>query len=335
MATSKCPTCGPAKDDINKLQAENVVVGPLPSMDEYNYDPSLSYGENYNQAMQTANSWLPYKKEDGTWDLEGLGFTSGWTQEQAEEIYQNAINRPYGSGTGTAGTCPSGVPCAGEAGVSGIGEVPAYEQSPELKAWQEKFGGNLTEWLENPQGIPAEAKAQMKQSLYDDLMANQEENIRVMTNKMERRGITNSGFAYSNEQKIRANTTKTLAESYRNIEIQDAMMKVASWETAMGQTAQYLSYLSNESYMAYQPKLMEWQAKFDVYKMQLNQAYQQSNITLQSQLTSQMNAQQHIWDVEMAEMEIEATQAAALAEAQGSISGTVVTGLFSLATKLL
>jgi hypothetical protein len=146
---------------------------------------------------------------------------------------------------------------------------------------------------------------------------------------MERRGITNSGFVYSNEQKIRATTTKSMAESIRNIEIQDAMMKLASWETAMGQTAQFLGYLSNESYLAYQPKLMEWQAKFDVYKMKLNQCYQQSNMKLQAQLTGQLQADQNAFAMEMFQMELEATQQAAKTQSLWNIIGTIGGALIS------
>lgn len=201
--------------------------------------------------------------------------------------------------------------------------VPPYQKSPEQEAWESQFSGYLKESLENPQGIPEDIKDQMNVDLFNSVKAQEEENIRVMRNNMERRGITNSGFVYSNEQKIRANSTKVMAENIRNIEIQDAMMKLSSFENAMGRTAQYLGYLSNESYLAYQPKLMEWQAKFDVYKMQLNQAYQQQNMQLQAQLTGQLQQQQNAFQMEMFQMELEASQNQAKTQGLWNIIGTI------------
>lgn len=205
-------------------------------------------------------------------------------------------------------------------------DVPGYEKSPEQQAWEEMYSGHLKESLENPQGIPEDIKQQLNVDMFNTLKAQEEENIRVMRNNMERRGITNSGFQYSNEQKIRSNTTKVMAQNIRNIEIQDAMMKLSSFENAMGRTAQYLGYLSEESYKAYQPKLMEWQAKFDVYKMKLIQCYQQQNMQLQAQLESQLMSTQHLFNVELAEMQLEAQAA----QGQGQMFGSMLGGLFAL-----
>jgi len=123
-------------------------------------------------------------------------------------------------------------------------------------------------------------------------------------------------------------------------------MKMASFETAMGQAGQFLGYLSEQSQLKYAPefatwqaeqlaKMQAWQAEIDFQKMAVNQAYQTQNIRLQAQLTSQLNEQQHSYDLELAQMEIDATQEMAKAEAQGSISGTIVTGLFGLGAALL
>jgi len=75
-------------------------------------------------------------------------------------------------------------------------------------------------------------------------------------------------------------------------------------------------------------KMQAWQAQIDLQKMAINQAYQQQNINLQAQLTSQLSAQQHGYDIELAEMEIEANQKAAKAKGIGSIFGTVLGFLF-------
>jgi len=225
--------------------------------------------------------------------------------------------------------------------------APPYEISPAQKAFEEMYGGKVTEWVEaGGYGIPEETQAQMIQAQTDVLKAKETEDIRVMRNNMERRGITNSGFVFSNEQAIRSNTSVTLANSIRDVQINSALMKLASFEKAMGAAGQFLGYLSEQSQLKYQPEfatwqaqqmanMQKWQAEIDIYKMAINQAYQQQNLTLQAQLTSQLSAQQHGYDIELAQMEIDATQEMAKAEGKGAISGTIVTGLFTLGAALL
>ncbi|GAI95641.1 unnamed protein product, partial [marine sediment metagenome] len=82
-------------------------------------------------------------------------------------------------------------------------------------------------------------------------------------------------------------------------------------------------------------KMAEWSAKTDIYKMGINQAYTQDNMILASQIANAAAAQQNLWDIEMAKMEMEYNQKAAEAEAKGSISGTIVTGLFTVAAAFI
>jgi len=219
--------------------------------------------------------------------------------------------------------------------------APAYEISPEQKAWEEAYRGKLTKWLE-AEGIPKETQAQMIQAQTDVIKAQETENIRVMRNNMERRGITNSGFIFSNEQNIRSNTTVTIANSIRDVQIKSALMKMSSFEKAMGAAGQFLGYLSEQSQLKYQPQfatwqaeqmatMQQWQAKVDIYKMQINQAYQQQNMQLQARLNADAAAQQHIWDVQMAQMEIEAQQQAADATGTGQLIGNVIGAVATIA----
>lgn len=308
----KCLTC----TDPNKVVDPDKPINP-------------NTGENYNDDYPVTLQGLTYNTGAST-DIVG-------TQVDTEHINPNtgvnftdfeveAYKRPkdyeaYLSEQERVGNQ------SGKYGQGGFdANVPGYEKSPEQQAWEDQYSGYLQDSLENPQGIPEDVKQQLNVDMFNTLKAQESENIRVMRNNMERRGITNSGFQYSNEQKIRSNTTKVMAQNIRNIEIQDAMMKLSSFENAMGRTAQYLGYLSDESYKAYQPKLMEWQAKFDVYKMQLNQAYQQQNMQLQASLQSQINSQQNAFNMQLAEMELEAQAA----QGQGQMFGSVIGGLASL-----
>lgn len=216
--------------------------------------------------------------------------------------------------------------------------APAYEVSPEQQAWEEKVGGYLTSTLaEGGIGIPEETMALMTQKTTDTLKAKETEDIRVMRNNMERRGITNSGFVFSNEQKIRSGTTMAIANSITDLNIQNALMKMASFETAMGQAAQFLSYLGEMSQLKNQPAYQTWvaqqqanlyqyQAKIDIYKTQLQQAYQQQNLILQGQITSGLNAEQNAFELKITEMELEAQKQAA----QATGAGQMVVGLLGL-----
>lgn len=219
--------------------------------------------------------------------------------------------------------------------------APPYEITPEQQAFEDMYSGQLTDWVEaGGYGIPAETQAQMIQQQTDALKAREQESLRVMKNTMERRGLTNTGLIFANEQAIRSGTSKAIAGAIADVQIKSALMKLASFETAMGQAGQFLNYLSTQSQLAYQPQfatwqaqqmanMQSWQAEIDFMKMELNQAYQTQNLTLQAQLQSQLDAQQHQYDVQLMEMEIEANQKAAAAEGWGGLLGTIFGWLFS------
>jgi len=138
--------------------------------------------------------------------------------------------------------------------------VPPYEKTPEQIAWEEEYGVDLREWREaGGYGIPEDIQTKMIQKETDILKAREAENIRVMKNNMERRQITNSGFVFANEQTIKSNTTVAIANNIRDVQISSALMKAASFEKAMGASAQFLGYLADESLKAYAPKIAQWE----------------------------------------------------------------------------
>ena len=221
--------------------------------------------------------------------------------------------------------------------------APPYEISPAQTAFEEMVGGKITDWVEaGGYGIPEETQAQMIQQQTDVIKAGEAESLRVMKNNMERRGITNSGFIFAGEQAIRSNTSKTIAAGIADVQIKSALMKMASFETAMGQAGQFLGYLSEQSQLKYQPQFQTWaaqqqanlyqyQAKMDIYKTQLQQAYQQQNLILAGNIAAAAAAQQNIWDVEMAEMTLEAQKAAAQAEGAGKLFGASIGAFATIA----
>ncbi|TET08521.1 MAG: hypothetical protein E3J83_03525 [Candidatus Atribacteria bacterium] len=248
-----------------------------------------------------------------------------------------------------------------------VTEAPPYVISPEEEAWKGMHSGQIMDILkEGGIGIPEETQQLMKQQIFDDLEAKKTEDLRLLRNRMERRGITNSGLLISEEQKIISTATRALADSVTDIKIKSAFMKMASFENALGLSAQFLGYLQEQSRLEYMPKFATWemrqqagitewqtkqqiklanaqmklnarltqfQANVDMYKIKLTQAYAQDNMYLAAEIAEEAAAQQHLDNIELAEMEIEYAQEAAQAEAAGSISGTVVGGLVSIITK--
>ena len=228
-----------------------------------------------------------------------------------------------------------------------ITPAPEYEKSPEQLAWEEKQGGIITNVLEKGGlGIPEETQQLMKQQLYSDLRARETESIRLLRNNMEQRGITNSGLLISEEQKIISTTTRGVAAGITEIKIKSAFMKMASFENALGLSAQFLGYLSEQSQLANAPKtatwmaqqtrkLAEFQANIEIYKTKLQQAYTVDNMYTAQKIQMELNEQMHGFNVALAEMEMEWGQEAAKAEAQGSISGTIVTGIATVAGAII
>ena len=274
---------------------------------------------------------------------------AGFTQEEAQANWESittGIVEPgedklklVEAGVPPATTTPVTTPTFGAGAAAGIPTpevtpAPAYEISPEEQAWKEEYGATLTDWVKaGGYGIPEETQAQMIQLQTDTLKAREQENIRIMKNNMERRGITNSGYIDANMHMINSNTSVAIAGAIADVQIKSALMKMASFEKAMGSTAQFLGFLSEQSQLAYAPKFATWQAeqlatmnawqgKLDVYKMGLNQAYQTQNIELQAQLTSELTEQQHGYDIKLAEMEIGFQQEAAKAEGAGQLMGS-------------
>lgn len=74
--------------------------------------------------------------------------------------------------------------------------------------------------------------------------------------------------------------------------------------------------------------MTEWQGKFDLAKMELNQAYIQGNMELASQLQLQLQNDQQIHELEMAEMELEAANQAAATQGFFSLLGTIFGWIF-------
>lgn len=227
-----------------------------------------------------------------------------------------------------------------------ITPAPEYQPSPEEAAWQEQYQGELQNWLdERGYGIPEETQQLMEQHLFDYLKADEQEQLRLLKNEMERRGLSNSGLYFYKSQQIRANVTTQMARGINEIQIQSSLMKLASFERAMGEAGNYLQYLGHQSELKYQAefatwtaqqqaKMAAWQENLDRQKMAIAENWRREGMAFDYQLTSQLNAQQHQYDLELAQMKIEADEKAAKWGGIGKIFGAVAGFFLSLFFKV-
>jgi hypothetical protein len=253
----------------------------------------------------------------------GVTGTGGWGNNQPQPY-----NQPQGPIAPTWEPTKPKMPSA-----PNISDAPAYEPSPEEQAWAENYQGELQDWLDaGGYGIPEETQELMQEQIGDVLKADEEEQLRVMKNDMERRGITNSGLLFSETQKVKANTTQNLAKSITDVKIQSELMKLASFEKAMGAAGQFLDYLSTQSQLKYQPefatwqveqeaKLIEYQQKMDVYKLNLAQAHQEQNMEAEYYYNNLLQESRIEAEKEMMQMEIEANEKASFWGGLGNIFG--------------
>ena len=140
--------------------------------------------------------------------------------------------------------------------------APEFAPTAEEAAWAEMYGGTIGDIIKaRGEGIPEETINLMIRQQSQMLTAREDENLRVMHNDMERRGITNSGLVFWNQEKIKSATTTALANSITDIQIKSSLMKMASFENALGHAGQFLGYLQEQSKMVYAGKMATWEAQ--------------------------------------------------------------------------
>jgi len=217
-----------------------------------------------------------------------------------------------------------------------VEDAPAYEISPEQQAWAGMHSGNIQDILDQGGlGLSDEIQQLMMDKNNEALMARESEAIRIMKNTMARRGIDNWGLEFKNIQQIKTATTKGIAANIRDIQIQNAVMKMASFENALGMSAHFLDYLSQQSQLKFAPKMATWQMKqqakllqyqanVDIWKMKINQAYTVGNMQYAQQLADHGAAIQHQYDIELETMKLEAAEEAASTQGFWSTVGTIL-----------
>jgi len=143
-----------------------------------------------------------------------------------------------------------------------VAPAPEYVPTEEEAAWAEMYGGTIADIIKaRGEGIPEETVNLMIRRNTQALQSREDENMRLMHNDMERRGITNSGLVFWRQEQIKSATTTAIANSITDIQIKSALMKMASFENALGRAGQFLGYLQEQSKMIYTGKMATWEAQ--------------------------------------------------------------------------
>jgi len=268
---------------LTEQEAQGVLTGADQSLQQMNQmvDQGMTNQQILAALPIPASEVQKYEDYLNHYRAQGQSAYTAQQQNNAVALYGGGSSGPpssggagYGGGAGIGG-----LPAMPPVGTPTVTPAPEYTPSPEEVAWAESYEGQLENWVASGgYGIPEEVQGQMIQRQTDTLKAKEAENIRVMRNDMERRGLTNSGYVFSNEMKIRAATTQAIANSMTDIQIQSSLMKLASFEKAIGAMGEFLGYLSAQSQLAYAPTLATWNAQQQA-NLTAYQAQTQANIT--------------------------------------------------------
>ena len=174
---------------------------------------------------------------------------------------------------------------------AGIPKLPPYKPTAELEQLSKQVGGAISDIIEQGGiGIGEETKEKIFLREAEIINASTAQAQRNLEDRMAAQGLSDSGMAFSEGMKLASKSTIAMANVMRDVAIQDSLMKIASYQNALGLGVQFLSYLSEESWRQYQPTLYQWQAQVDMYKLAIQDAYNKQDL-----------AQAHKWDMEMAQ----------------------------------
>ena len=216
---------------------------------------------------------------------------------------------------------------------AGIPKLPPYKPTAELEQLSKQVGGAISDIIEQKGiGMGEETKEQLFLREAEIINASTAQAQRNLEDRMAAQGLSDSGMAFSEGMKLASKSTIAMANVMRDVAIQDSLMKIASYQNALGLGVQFLSYLSEESWRQYQPILYQWQAKVDMYKLAITDAYNKQNLALAHQWDMELAKFQAQTQKELAQMEIDAAAKAAKKKNFWDIVGTGL-GIFTGITK--
>ena len=212
-----------------------------------------------------------------------------------------------------------------------IPQLPPYKPTAELEKLSTQVGGAISDIItQGGIGMGEETKEKIFQREAEIINASTAQANRNLEDKMAAQGLSDSGMAFSEGMKLASKSTIAMANVMRDVEIQDSLMKIASYQNALGLGVQFLSYLSEESWRQYQPTLWQWQAQVDVYKLAIMDAYNKQDLALAHSYDMDLAKFKAETDIKLNQMTIDAAADAAKKKNWWSILGMVIGGIFAL-----
>ena len=286
----------------------------------------------------TSPSGVTYDPNTGILTNPQYGFTGTleeWHKFHPEPLEYEGIAGPIVNREGitTAPTTPSTIPTIANLEVPQAPALPPYKPTAELEKLSAQVGGAISDIItQGGIGMGEETKEQLFLREAEIINASTAQAQRNLEDRMAAQGLYDSGMAFSEGMKLASKSTIAMANVMRDVAIQDSLMKIASYQNALGLGVQFLSYLSEESWRQYQPTLYQWQAKVDMYKLAITDAYNKQNLALAHQWDMELAKFQAQTQKELAQMEIDAAAKAAKKKNFWDIVGTGL-GIFTGITK--
>jgi len=252
-------------------------------------------------------------------------FHAGWNATPEEQAAAQAayISGGWGGEVGGAVTAPTPAPPISTLEIPQAPTLPPYKPTAELEALSTQVGGAISGIIaEGGIGMGEETKEQLFLREAEIINASTAQAQRNLEDRMAAQGLSDSGMAFSEGMKLASKSTIAMANVMRDVTIQDSLMKIASYQNALGLGVQFLSYLSEESWRQYQPTILNWQAKVDMYKLAITDAYNKQNLDLAHSYDMELSKFQAQTQKELAQMEIDAAAKAAAKKNWWDIAGT-------------
>jgi len=278
--------------------------------------------------LEASPSGVTYDPNTGILTNPQYGFTGTleeWHKFHPEPLEYEGIAGPIVNREGitTAPTPPSTIPTISNLEVPQAPTLPPYKPTAELEALSTQVGGAISGIIaEGGIGMGEETKEQLFLREAEIINASTAQAQRNLEDKMAAQGLSDSGMAFSEGMKLASKSTIAMANVMRDVAIQDSLMKIASYQNALGLGVQFLSYLSEESWRQYQPTILNWQAKVDMYKLAITDAYNKQNLDLAHRYDMELSQFQASTQIQLTQMEIDAAAKAAKKKNWWDIAGT-------------
>ena len=320
-ASPSAPTNSPSGTGYSVPSANTgqiVTISPEDYLDRLNM-------EHTSENIEWASVQLGRTEDKFQNQLDIYGYLPDYPDETPPDYQHNIPGQPGQPGQGGMPTFEQTMQQVN------LPNAPQYQPSAGQEQMQDLLSGTLTDIIEQGGiGIPEETQNLMIQQQIQTVKAQESSAIASLNDYMEARGLTNSGLAVSEMMNIKASSTRAIADSMTDIQIQSSLMKLSSFQSAIGQASQLLSYMGEESWKKYQSQVNEWDAQLSFYQQAIEHYYGLQDMEMTYYYQSQLNQAQNQFELQLQQMEIDAMADAAKQEGMGNIFGILFGTLLPL-----